>query len=273
MGHNGSTILNLALSMSSDVIATSQLGDLLNPYDPRKSEDDIDDLWSDMLSSLSRETVDKIENLGPLIRQERQILRLLISRKTRKSYAAMSEKIIEEITRRYAPRIIVDSSKNISRAIALTECENAEVYIIHLVRDVRRLVNSYNKRRAEKGLRLVYLGPTIWWFLKNLSGSLLVPRFAKHYRSIRYEDMVCDPDTVVDTLEDFLGESLTQTRMALRGEINIESRNDIGFSGNRVMQQENRRFRAGNLKEEGVFRSNLYFYTLGWLGGFWGYKK
>ena len=277
MGHNGSTILNLILGQDLQVVATSQLNDLLHPYDPRKIEsearDSTDEFWIDILASLTPQEVQELQEMHSFNRQEKKILSAFFSRKHRKRFSKISCRLANLVMDKTGKTVLIDSSKNVSRALGLAQCEDVNIYTLHLIRDVRGLVNSFNKRRDERSLKHIFAKPTFWWLFKNVTASLLTPFVCKNRLSMQYEHLVMNPDKALDTLEAFVGEEFPQARKALRAEVDIAASKSLGFSGNRVITREKNRFRSGQLSTGGVFKSNLYWFSLGWLSMFWGYRR
>lgn len=276
MGHNGSTILNLALDLSKQVIATSQLNELLNPYAPnsvkQSEKTNLEHFWIDILDDLSESEKKALKNANHSTRGERNILSMFLFRGSRKRLSDPNTKIVQSIFAKTGNRVVVDSSKNVSRAIALSECNEIDVYFLHLIRDVRGLVNSSNKRAIEKSKPNKYLLPTLHWLFKNASASLLLRMRADKMMKVHYEEIVLEPDKFMDRLESFVGEKFPQTRSALRGEIDIDQ-STVGFSGNRVLKKKKNRFRTGQMSVDGTYQSIRYWYSLGWLSKFWGYRR
>jgi hypothetical protein len=276
MGHNGSTVLNMALNMSPQVVGVSQLNELLNPWDPYQipeaARTATDRFWIDVLEEYSAEQREELRSTFASVNRERNLLPMLFSRRRRREFASVNSRLVHSVLRHADGQVLVDSSKNITRALALTASDDLDVYYLHLIRDVRGLVNSNNKRRAEEGLPRRFVRSTLHWFAKNVAASLVLPCLTSRRLRIRYEDIVTRPQATMDRLEAFLGESLGPTREALAGEVEIDS-GTLGFGGNRVLKKKSQRFRTGVLPQDGIFRSRLYWYCLGWLAMFWGYRR
>jgi hypothetical protein len=276
MGHNGSTILNMALNMCPNISGVSQLNDLLNPYDPRsidaseRTENDV--FWADILEDFTPTALAELKNANHSCSREKGLLSMVFSRRSRDAVCAINERVVGNALRADEASILVDSSKNISRAIAMSECKEIDVYHIHLIRDVRGLVNSHNKRRVENGLPKRYLHPTLHWLFKNITASLLVSRFAKRRILLRYEDITLSPNESMNRLETFLDESLPLCREALQGNIVIDNETR-GFGGNRVLNSHQSKFRTGELPTNGVFQSRWYWFFLGFPSSLWGYRR
>lgn len=279
MGHNGSTILNLALGMSSGVLATSQLNDLLCPFDLESDGLDVSEraagFWRKVLAKLTDAQKSRLKIAHQSNFQERKILHKFFSNHSREVFCADCQPLFKAIVEVSGKSVIIDSSKNVSRAISLANYkeDNAEVYYVHLIRDVRGYVNSKNKRSKENNFRNRYLLHTIRWVTKNAFASILLRSIRSRVLKVHYEDIVMRPDEFLDRLEKFTSEKFPTTRRALKGEIEIHPTESIGFNGNRLLKSKQSRFRTGHLPSDGVFQSNAYWYTLGWIASFWGYKR
>ncbi|MEM8681323.1 MAG: hypothetical protein AAGF97_18405, partial [Planctomycetota bacterium] len=228
----------------------------------------------DVLAELTETERHQLKAAHESVNQERNLLSMLTSQTTRKTFADHATRVLQVIVDKTDARLVVDSSKNISRCIGLTASDSVDVYVLHLIRDVRGLVNSANKRKSEIKQSQQYVRPTFHWASKNVSASLLVPWYTKKLIKLRYEDFVHHPRETVAKLSDFLGENLDEALQAFLGETEIDPNTSLGFGGNRVLHQRKKlRFRTGESPKGGVFESNVYWYTLGWIASFWGYRR
>lgn len=125
-----------------------------------------------------------------------------------KLYAA-----IQQVTQ---SRVIIDSSKSPTAAMALAQVPGLEVYVVHLVRDSRAVAYSMQrkKRRPEVANGEAYLrqfGPVraagIWLASNFLANSLRWPStLGGRYRRVRYEDFVRSPQATLRAIGEFVGE-------------------------------------------------------------------
>lgn len=276
MGHCGSTILDLALAHSPEILSVAQLNDVLNTHDPFQSggPGKQRDFWTTALSGFGESELASIKTAHSSFNGENNFFRLLRSQSYRQQQATECEKIIHAALDTSGDRVLVDSSKNISRCLALSTCDSIDLYALHIIRDVRGLVNSNNKRNAESHKRNRYLRPTAHWAVKNIAASCVLPRYCPKMLTLRYEDFVLDPEATVGRLEAFIGEDLSQTLAALKGEFEIDPEKSMGLGGNRVLHHRKKlRFRGGEIKRDGVYNSSLYWRVLGWPSIFWGYRR
>jgi hypothetical protein len=143
--------------------------------------------------------------LQPL--KERRFHWMLIPTRARHRYAELADVIFRSVLSTTGCSVLIDSSKNATRAAALAHDSELEVRVIHLVRDGRGYLRSRRSRAAVDGTR--YLGPVemAGWLAKNLLiGTVLrrtLPRGA--YLRCRYEDLLTDLDAELRRIGSFTG--------------------------------------------------------------------
>jgi hypothetical protein len=270
LGHNGSTLLDLLLGASDGVFSTSQLNDLLAPYVP----DDLSEkgrFWCAVLA--------KLKDDGKLLAKENQSIQLekrafsfLFNSKARRRYAHANEGLIDALYQSIDEQLVIDSSKNISRALGLLELNKKELYMLHLVRDIRSYVNSYNMRQKEQGKANRYLFPAFHWYAKNAMTSLFVKRRSEHYLYMKYEDFVHDPISEIGRLEAFCSASFRETKDLIETRRPICPSKRMTFRGNRILDKDEVVFDPKKSKRDGVYDSRLFWFTLGWPSMLWGYR-
>ena len=89
----------------------------------------------------------------------------------------------------------------------LNQIPGIEVYVVHLVRDVRGVIYSWNKHKwdpsAGEFLRRYRPGRTIMaWVIRNLLTELLAKRMS--YLRLNYEDWVHRPKSALQEMVDLL---------------------------------------------------------------------
>jgi hypothetical protein len=137
-------------------------------------------------------------------------------------------------------RIIVDSSKVPSRALILSEMDDVDIAVVHLIRDARAVTHAWAKRaKVDPSLENKTLDrhPFWWmaakWGLVNLCAELLNRR--SRYIRLRYEDFVGDPSNAISSLLSEVGwidesaVALTDERIVELGEIHSMSGNPQRF--------------------------------------------
>ncbi len=99
--------------------------------------------------------------------------------------------VYREIVKKSGCDIVVDSSKHPANALLLSLIPEIELSVVHVVRDPRRVVESWTKKKG-------YLPahPTskviLWWWSYNILSEMMKSR-AANYQLVLYEDFVRDP--------------------------------------------------------------------------------
>lgn len=131
-----------------------------------------------------------------------------------KAYAKYTRTLLEAIYDVSGKRIIVDSSKNPVRALALSIIPDIDLRFVHLVRDGRGVAWSLKKKKgkAAKGrAKLVYASPLLQslnWFLVNLSSEYVLLKSSAQRIRVRYEDLVDQPKLLLNQIGDLFGTEL-----------------------------------------------------------------
>ena len=120
-------------------------------------------------------------------------------------YVDLLRKLYPEIARAGEARVVVDSSKTPSAAVILSQLQEVELYVVHLVRDPRGV--AYSWRRGHPGgegtpgppkYRPGPIRTTGRWVATNLLGDAVRHRMPNQHRMLlRYEDFVANPEDVV----------------------------------------------------------------------------
>jgi hypothetical protein len=152
----------------------------------------------------------RLQGVFGLARKERRLHWALINTPARRHYARLSDRMFSLVAEATGSWLLVDSSKNISRAAALALDSEHDVRVIHLVRDGRGFLAS-RRRRAQLDGRSYRAAPAmVGWLAKNLAiTTLLRPRLGTdRYLLCRYEDLLTDPEAALRRIGGFLGVDL-----------------------------------------------------------------
>ena len=142
---------------------------------------------------------------------ERGLHWTLVPTRGRRSYAALSDRMLASVSAATGCHVLVDSSKNIGRAAALAFDGTNDTKVIHLVRDGRGFLASRKKRAEKDGSAYRPAAALAEWAGKNLAISLLLrPRLgAGRYLLCRYEELLSDPRAELNRIGSFLGVDLS----------------------------------------------------------------
>ena len=126
-----------------------------------------------------------------------------------KKYIEVLNCLYKTIAKISSCNVLIDSSKAPPHGFVLSEIPDLELYIIHLVRDSRATVYSWQRKKRRPEIywkeaympRLGLLKATQEWMLSNWLVSLLKKRGLK-YKIVNYETLASNPmNTIVKVLE------------------------------------------------------------------------
>ena len=130
-----------------------------------------------------------------------------------RDYLHTLELLYRHLAEHTGARVIVDSSKEPHYSMLLRDGTTLPVTFVHLVRDPRAVAYSWQRRKAERGLAgertMEHRGPllaTVYFTVSNVAAELLWWRHRERYAFLRYEDLVANPDAVLDALGQLVGE-------------------------------------------------------------------
>jgi len=274
IGHSGSTLLDIILGEAANAMSCGQVGGIID-----KTIDDncacgkpIKDcpIWSDIFKVYLEKNW---RSVFSRISKERNLLKFLFSKNYCREYVTINDQIFRHLFEISKKQILIDSSKNISRGIAFVQESNYELYFLHLIRDSRGYINSYNKRQVESNEKVGLIKPFLSWLIKNTSASILGRFFyRKRYFQIKYEDLVTKPVDTIDYISSKTGieKKSIISRIKNHEEFNIRHI----FSGNRISKHpvvlKTRNKKTYKLHH---FRDSLFWYSLGFITKLWGYSK
>jgi sulfotransferase family protein len=137
-------------------------------------------------------------------------------------------------------RVIVDSSKTLAHAFIASAYTDLDILILHLVRDPRAVVFSW-ERNADPGNRRPRVGvafskaqlfsSAVDWFTRNLALELFHRRERRMMR-VRYEDFARAPEETVQAICRLIGESPAPTGIFASRTVYVHENHMVG--GNRT---------------------------------------
>lgn len=278
--NSGSTLLDAAIGSSKGIFGLGEVGRIFNYTEYSACGCG----QAPMACSVCGKIKDRVfsgvsaeENISDLskIIKERNLLSFIFSGKLSRRYARISDEIYKTVFEvpEETPTLLVDSSKNVSRAVSLSKHSNYSVFFLHVVRDGRGYINSRNNpaRRAVTGESRGFFINLWKWLVKNLMVSLCLKPFTSNYKVVRYEDFINDPEAVLQDISSFVN-----TKIEFKssdGSDGVIKRNQIFESPRRVdyssVKIDGRRLLSQKFK--GI--ENLFFWLMGgFVGSIWGYK-
>ncbi len=207
--------------------------------------------------------------------KERRAHWLVMGTKARRRYAALADVVLESAAATSGCRVLIDSSKNASRAAALAAASRCDVRVVHVVRDGRGYLRSRQSRAEAEGTRHVVPLEMLSWLFKNLLiGSLLARRLPPgRYIICRYEDLISDPRRTLARICAFAGldgtglvDAATTGRGVRRGHL-YEPARRVDY---RWVRLDPTRLRT---QRETPVRNALFWVLGGFVSSRWGYDR
>lgn len=128
-------------------------------------------------------------------------------------YARLVDSVYRAVADQSGAKVVVDGSKGPQDAYAIARFTEADLYLVHMVRDPRAIVHAWWLRaRKPAGHPEMPRRSPRWsvsrWLLRNAFAELYFRRrLGDRYTLLRYEDFVADPAAVPGAICELLGES------------------------------------------------------------------
>ncbi|MDY6991470.1 MAG: sulfotransferase [Pseudomonadota bacterium] len=135
-----------------------------------------------------------------------------------KNYLNDLETIYQVIYRHSGGKIITDSTCHTLYGHHLSLIPSIELYVVHLIRDPRGVVHSWDSPKyTSKGVlsapRIKPLPSTFTWIKRNLILEFLFSKKKYRYLKIHYEDFIEHPERTLRELNRFLNIELTENNL------------------------------------------------------------
>ncbi len=199
-----------------------------------------------------------------------------------REYSRRTGELYRAIREAGSSRMIVDSSKNPVRALALSMMPEIDFYLLHLVRDCRGVAwsekKSFNKDE-QAGLESDMPGRPAWqtaraWTAVNLFCGWVKRRLpAERTMRLRYEDLVAKPRESLSRIADWIGLDFGQLMPGIDAGQELHKGHTV--AGNRLRMQKRLRLKADiEWQRKLPSRDRLIIWAgAGWLMKAYGYTK
>jgi hypothetical protein len=277
---SGSTILDIILSSHPQIFGTGELGYLFDDW-----------IAGTRLCTCEQKHANCVfwKNLklpdGINFKEAQQIVRQIETRKNLKFL--VSNKFHHEIVEKYrliqtalynyifetsGKEIIVDSSKSsrdmAGRFYALHTFTNFDVYVIHLVKNGLRIIESYVKKGRNwaiegyvKNDHFLAARSSVGWLLANKIAYDLGEKLPKgKYLQLRYEDLIYDPPKILNKIGEFINENLAEVINNVKESKSFTAKHNVG--GNRLRLEKEIKFNPSIDNEKKIslsFKDRLTF--------------
>jgi hypothetical protein len=216
----------------------------------------------------------RLRRLGPMPLNERRAHWTVLATPARAEYARVADAMFDAVAAATGAEVLIDSSKNVSRAAALVHESRHDVRVLHLVRDGRGYVESRRRRAEVTGARHrpgLALGG---WAAKNLliSAALRPGLGPGRYLLCRYEDVVQDLAGQLRRIGAFAGLDTTGLAEAATGQ--GLDRHHL-FEPPRRVDYRRVRLDPARLESQRLApeRRDRYWALGGFVSALWGYDR
>lgn len=193
----------------------------------------------------------------------------------RHRYAEVADALFESAAATTDRNILIDSSKNATRAAALAFDSRFDIRVVHVVRDGRGYLRSRRSRAAVDGKKHVAAISMVSWLSKNLLiGTVLAPRLRPdRYLICRYEDLISDPGPTLERICAFAGldaTGLVEAATTGDGVPRLHLFEPARRTDYRMVRLDPSRLRT---QRETRMRNTLFWALGGFLSSRWGYDR
>lgn len=173
-------------------------------------------------------------------------------------YGIFQKQLLEIISKEHPSKYYLDSAKFISRGLQLNKIEGVNLKLVYIVRDVRGVIHSFNKKVQTSKTPLSTI---IYYATINFFGQWIYWLLGKEkVLKLRYEDFVNDTDTVLLKIQDFIGCDLSENLKKLHNNEPFEMPHIIG--GNRMTDNKNVTLKSDIQWKKSISRSKQIMYYI-----------
>jgi hypothetical protein len=290
--HSGSTILDIILGNSSEIVSVGELSSGIKKDDPVCScDNEIEkcEFWGLVKKEFLNQFPDQWSNLSKATVYWDcfyRIPQILMNSKKIKEYQEQVRCIFSIISQLARKDIVVDSSKEIGRAFFLLK-RFPDAKVIHLVRDIDGSIRSkYWRLREERFFRFQWITWTniqnyfpflflfaISWVVGNLLAEVLKLMYRDRIISIKYENLCAEPEKELSLIGEFIGVDLKDVIKSINSHSELMIGHKIG--GNRIRNNKSVSFnpQAEKLRDQLPQRYKLIGRFITWpLRIYYGYR-
>ena len=240
-GRSGTTILSIVLGNNDGMLNMGELGDYPefngrpNSYDENSPNYQF---WKKVNEAYCLENgkpdYEELSHISEDMEHHKSFFfnyLNLISVKTVEAYKNYIRGLYNSIFNVTDNDIVIDSSKFPGRALSLTKYLDRDLYLIYLIRDPIGVVGSFNANTSQgsKG----FFSANLYYFVINFFCNLLRLKIDKRkFIRIKYEDLISNPLTVVEKIQDKFNMDFSHSIKLLGNDSPLQT--GFMFNGNRM---------------------------------------
>ena len=217
-GRSGSTVLDRCIGTAEGAASFNEMHEIVHQYLRNRKRCSCGELprdcafWREVFAD--KELAASLDELAESFERydgSRNAIRLLLGmygredRRRLRHYGVLTAQLYRRIARVAGVSVIVDSSKNPSRALILRRYAGLEVWCLHLVRNPVAVAESWARAKSGMDDSLpVYERSATYtrWTLKNLACEAL--RAAVPYKRMRFESFTGAPRTGLGEIKNWV---------------------------------------------------------------------
>jgi hypothetical protein len=246
-GRNGSTLLARLLGQMDGFLSIGEATRYL--FDEKMVSKDIPcgcgqlvsdcEFWKDIISNVN--IPDEVRSFATTRVRMRYIPTFLLQIKHRSFKANLQQLItiqtafFKAIKRKSNCDVIVDASKNPATAFLLSMIPSIDLYVIHLVRDVRGFVSSWST--SKEYLRAFPIHTTMFWWISYNIYSEFLRFYSSKYILLRYEDFVRNPGKTLMDLAEWIGEDIKDISFINNSQAKIDVQHLLGSNPDKLSNE------------------------------------
>jgi len=260
--HAGSSITDIVLGQSENLVSFGQVCDVLFRSEAHANEI-VTNFWRKVFEDKDYDNSKKSKDNAVQLYHEKALLKAMFNTNWSNKHLEIYENLYSlmfKYSNEYG-KVIVDSSKNTSHAIALSRSDKYDVHYIHLIKTPESFIDSINKRRLEFNKKPIVFISYLRWSIKAFLNNVILKYYVKNYIKIKYVDISNFSESgSIDNIEKFIGEDLSETRNVLNGK--QMEKYHYALSGNRIVDKQNQIFKPYGNKQAKYGKLQLFLINL-----------
>ena len=244
MGRSGTTILDIVISNSSNILSCGEVTHIFRDGFKRNSAcacgEKISncELWNSVSTEFSDDNIDSIQTTLDAIESHKSFFLSILNlhnSNTQSLYARINTKIFNNLNKKISATHIIDSSKYAGRALGLSKVFPNKIKIILLTRSPAGLYTSFKKQNNTEQIQKSTFQILLYYFYTLSCFKLVELKLKNKVFKLQYDEFINSPIETLSRIEKWAKIDLSEPK-------NLISRNEelsIGHivTGNRLRKK------------------------------------